>query len=129
MAYTKNEKIRPCPLCGSRPRRIRKHRALVCCSNIDCELYHFPERHWKIFNNFHANKKIEGLANEVMTLAALYTSADIARHKLVEDYSELETIAAKRRELYRNEVKAHKKTQAENTRLKRALAKHTRGQY
>lgn len=74
MSYVKNEKIKPCPLCNSKAHRVRKHRSWVYCSNSDCELYHRPDRHWKLWNAFTANKKIEALANEVITLRALYAS-------------------------------------------------------
>lgn len=39
MAYVKNKKIMPCPICGEKAKRLRRHRSWVYCSNENCLLH------------------------------------------------------------------------------------------
>lgn len=82
MSYVKNEKIRNCPICGFKPKRIREHRSWVYCSNPDCLMYYagFHYTGW--------NESTEKVQDKVSNVRKTWVTMYQKSQEEIKEYSE-----------------------------------------
>ncbi len=78
-----NAKLKPCPLCGSRPNSFtdRKNNTKVCCSNLRCTL-----NDWFIYDDAWNKRPVEDMLLEALKALTAWAEHNVLYSQLKPPY-------------------------------------------